>query len=709
MDDRNEATTSAVARARVLGGRLRTQAGGVGERLRRSTEPLTSAPPAADLLPRSGADDKAAAAILHRDDPLGSATPLLPGVAIDPDTVVLASLLMAASIATQALNDDAAERMTAAVRAAHNSMTATLDLADVSPEGTLRLMIAGWDDSQRTTLLIELALTNPFAPYEHDWPELHRHQALAHVAEAIDLSAAAATRVITTFQDATRAHRNISIWRASAYGVAGAAIVGGAGFLAAPVAGAALGSAAGLSGAAAASHGLALLGGLGAAPTMAAGTWLVAQAGAVTGALGAVSGSALFQLGAAQTQSELIKLQVAAKLVLVDLQHNSAAAQLVAERLDERVQALEARLEIELALNSPTSDRIQTLRRNVQALSDAHDYVEDHIGDDDGRVRVDLASLDRHIASMISTLAKGDAWQLLDGDDRAAIEATLQARFRIKANLDRYDSITAVMIGVAAGIVDSLLVATPATSTLTAALRDMAASPNNWLSNHAPVPFDQSIGDGFTPNNHRALTPGHDPLVGLIWGTLDILGATMTRSSIDGGFQIAEVEGGAAASSLLDALGIEIAHLLSDICTPAGLPLPGWAAVVGSETAATAATTMYTRGYDTWHALPMSVPVASVELLTAVWASKRSYATDDPRLDAIRLIAHGVAASADLVQLVMTGGNPLVINYVQWLTLARRIASVAATQASANVTANLIDDLDANRAILNRGWTALLG
>ena len=108
--------------------------------------------------------------------------------------------------------------------------------------------------------------------------------------------------------------------------------------------------------------------------------------------------------------------------------------------------------------------------------------------------------------------------------------------------------------------------------------RTLSNPSDNWLAKVAKVPFDQSIGEGFTPNNHRVLTPGHDPLLGLVYGTADILGSTMTRSTVEGSVQFID-RLGPVDQGLFEALVKEFAHLLSDIATPAGLPLPGWTAL----------------------------------------------------------------------------------------------------------------------------------
>ena len=57
--------------------------------------------------------------------------------------------------------------------------------------------------------------------------------------------------------------------------------------------------------------------------------------------------------------------------------------------------------------------------------------------------------------------------------------------------------------------------------------------------------------------------------------------------------------------------------------------------------------------------------------------------------------------------MLATGGNPLSLNYLMWLTLARRTAKQIRKRSyrSARVT---MDDAMANQQILNHGWANLV-
>ena len=296
---------------------------------------------------------------------------------------------------------------------------------------------------------------------------------------------------------------------------------------------------------------------------------------------------------------------------------------------------------------------------------------------------------------------------------RTLIDDRIRCRFKIGSNLDRFDVIAAIGAGIAGAAVDMMIVGDPSNPLTSRVRSDVAIRSSSWLAQlekYAKVPFDPSIAPGMTPNTHRVLTPGHDPLLGLVLGTFDILNSTMTRSDIKGAVQFIDRPTVPGASGVLSALSTELAHLLSDVVTPAGLPLPGWTAFTMTPATAEPAVQMYAKGYDTWHLAPMSVPIAAMHAVGSVyWSSREADGEliDDDRRDAFTLLALGIASVGDLASMLATGGNPLSLNYLMWLTLARRTAKQIRKQSyrSARVT---MDDAMANQQILNHGWANLV-
>jgi hypothetical protein len=490
----------------------------------------------------------------------------------------------------------------------------------------------------------------------------------------------------------------------------------------------------GLTGAAATSGGLGVLGGMAGAGTgslMSGGMWLVAQVGAATGALAGAGGSLLYEMGAAQAQNEIIKLQVTYKLILVDLQRNDALALEVLGLLDDRVAELEAALDNERDFSEPGSARITDMEATLGSLVGATEWMDEQLDlEDDGGVLVNVRSLDWRIGRLerrvhgnfaVSVMYDSDATQLRDllsPAELARIDDRVDCRFAIRSELDRWDVIAAAAFGITAATLDHFLASNPSGG-ITKWLRDNHAIRGDkppWLKTLeriAGVPYDQSIGDGITPNNHRAKTPGHDPLIGLILGTRDIMHGTMTTGAGVGGELVNFVDNQNfdGLDHLFSALLTQVAHLISDVVTPAGLPLPGWSVLTTiTPGIADTAVDMYTKGYDTWHLAPMAIPVASIHTTSATWWAMRE-ASGEPvnsdRKDALTLLATGIAATGDLASMLAVGGNPLALNYVTWIDLVRRIAKQANRRSyrSALVT---LDDATRNQHLLNHGWTALL-
>jgi hypothetical protein len=139
--------------------------------------------------------------------------------------------------------------------------------------------------------------------------------------------------------------------------------------------------------------------------------------------------------------------------------------------------------------------------------------------------------------------------------------------------------------------VDFLLVGIPAevrylgenpqkTGPLPALLKQWNLPHDNLLARVAGVPFDRVGGEpevaGMFPKNHRLLTPGHDPLIGMIVGVFDILRGGRTAVDPSG---IPQFDSGLAEpeSNPLVAVTRWVLHLISDVATPMGLPAPGWA------------------------------------------------------------------------------------------------------------------------------------
>jgi hypothetical protein len=250
----------------------------------------------------------------------------------------------------------------------------------LSLKGDVRKLIAGeWGQDDAKLFIIDLAFTNPFAPYELKFNQPDFEASLKAVALLVGLKGAVVTRILRTQKEAIKAHHHVDLGKAALWGIGGLAILGFGGWLIAPIIGTAIGTAAGLYGAAATAHGLAILGGgslaLGGAG-MAGGMWLVTGIGAAAGILGGGGSTLLWQLGAASAKVELVKLQVSYKEVTLGNQVKFAKSQKVIESLIRERDETKTRLAEEQDLNDRNSSRIKDLEATLEAIEDTLKWMK---------------------------------------------------------------------------------------------------------------------------------------------------------------------------------------------------------------------------------------------------------------------------------------------------------------------------------------------
>lgn len=207
----------------------------------------------------------------------------------------------------------------------------------------------------------------------------------------------------------------------------------------------------------------------------------------------------------------------------------------------------------------------------------------------------------------------------------------------------------------------------------------------------AKVPYDLSIGDrvdGLRPKVHRLMSPGHDPLLGFVFGVIDIMTATGTY--IDKNGDLVRVATSMSPEGLATAFLKVFLHLLSDVGTSAGIqpPLFTLLQLVKSDSPfvlgpsgqkvswTDVARYMYANGYDLRHFATMGIVPASVEMIVRGWWLCQSYESgEDPepakaKLTSMLILAHTTAASGNLLKTgAIFGMNPLALNWAQFLHL----------------------------------------
>lgn len=336
---------------------------------------------------------------------------------------------------------------------------------------------------------------------------------------------------------------------------------------------------------------------------------------------------------------------------------------------------------------------------------------------------------------------------LIEEVDAAQLQRQYSEFKPIRCRLDRTDLLVAGVAGLVAGAVDMLVVRIPRTlrwhdshqrgSWLTSTLRDLSIPSDNWLAGIARVPFDEIVGHGndipgLGPRTHRVHTFGHDPLFGLLLGTLDIMRGTISGAGRGGVVGVAPTAS-AGIGNPLSALALEVMHLLSDLPTRCGLPLPGWTMAmssnvnVGGRPVHELTREMYLRGYDSWHLLTMATSPAAIELvLRSYWGLRMSHdehyrldneemaalggteaVGDHPRFRAMALAANGIGAAMNVAKILAFGGNPLAANYAQWVAFTRsllRYTSAELLKPGATTDA-LIRQYSLNTRRLEALWT----
>lgn len=285
------------------------------------------------------------------------------------------------------------------------------------------------------------------------------------------------------------------------------------------------------------------------------------------------------------------------------------------------------------------------------------------------------------------------------------------------------DYIVASLAGGVATLIDFLVVKIPKTSTIkiNGKMVEKSGSPlteffrtigvdkdgkaKQWvttLETWFKVPYDKSIDPdikGMCPRTHRLHSLAHDPSpLGFLWGIKDLVQGTFSYVDRNGVLGVQKIVDDAGFLEVLAAPVKWFGHLISDIFTSAGVPIPGWTYLqafqfgsIGDKkrTIADLARYMYVQGYDIRHLVTMSVSQAAIEAIVRIYhflvnegpetkkfyelMSEREYGRikNDIKLHRMLYLATSVAAVGNVGKVVAYGGNPLAINLVTWEELAK--------------------------------------
>lgn len=294
--------------------------------------------------------------------------------------------------------------------------------------------------------------------------------------------------------------------------------------------------------------------------------------------------------------------------------------------------------------------------------------------------------------------------QMLGSGEIASIAKTYKSTYG-EVSWDRSDYLVVTLAGSIATLLDIFLVRIPVDTLFLGKLQK--GSPlTKWIKENsepihkhflsrfeaaAKVPYDDSIGkmvDGLSPKVHRLMSPGHDPILGFIFGVIDIMSGTGTF--IDKHGNIKRVGKEVDPEGLIIAFLKVFLHLLSDLCTSAGIQPPFFTLLQLIKTKSpfvlgpsgekvswtNVARYMYRHGYDLRHFATMGLVPATVEMIIRGWWLCRSFENRDEaelarvKMTSMLLLGHGIAASGSLLKTgAIYGMNPLALNWAEMLAL----------------------------------------
>lgn len=315
------------------------------------------------------------------------------------------------------------------------------------------------------------------------------------------------------------------------------------------------------------------------------------------------------------------------------------------------------------------------------------------------------------------------------------------------------DYIVAALSGGLAAVIDIFLVKIPKDTIivrngerflqeggyLTEILRSIGLDENGkasqWittLENHFKVPYDKSVDPdiiGLNPRSHRLHSLAHDPSVaGLIWGIKDIVSGTF--SCIDkNGCLVVEKVTEAGFEKLFTAPILWLGHLLSDIFTKMGIPIPGWSYLqllqFGSlgekqRTIAEVARYMYLEGYDLRHLVSMTTTNAVIELIVRLYyhlvckkrpddfslTAEKEYVEvkNKIKLHNMLFVAYSVASCGNIAKLCVYQGNPTAFNLPLWLGMIKESVTQVVI---ANRNTKSYEEAIENRHIIDESFKQL--
>lgn len=318
-------------------------------------------------------------------------------------------------------------------------------------------------------------------------------------------------------------------------------------------------------------------------------------------------------------------------------------------------------------------------------------------------------------------------------------------------DLNKVDVMVACLAGLLGVVVDFLVVKIPKDvkyqgkfqqggSSLTGLLRSIGVTQDGktskWieaLEEKFKVNYDLSINSdikGMGPKNHRIFSLAHDPSpVGLLFAMKDLASGTFSYIDKDGFLKVMKVKE-PDFSRLLTAPIEWLGHIISDIFTSMGVPVPGHCLLrllkVGefgpkNRSIKQIAEYMYYNGYDMRHLATMSVVDIVISFVVRVFYALISPANEQQaetisdaaytklksniKLHNLLFTAYSVAACGNVAKVCAYQGNPTAFNYAIWAAFTKEaLTQVVILSRNSKTTEKVIE----GRNVIDENFERLL-
>ena len=391
------------------------------------------------------------------------------------------------------------------------------------------------------------------------------------------------------------------------------------------------------------------------------------------------------------------------------LQQRSDAIEEAHDEIDREIRTIKERLAPLGDVDKSSSDFAERKQAYLDAMSE-HKGLTDV---DRETIYNDAEAAYPEDAKQDDILTAGD-WKIVDNRIAAHVK-----EFNARYALDGWDYAIAGGCGLFAAMLDWLFVKAPAKPT-TAWTKEVNGVFNKGVQqafNRVLTPdLSKELGrlntiggaDSSTvaqllgappgtliPKNHRLRSLSHDPILGFLFGVLDMQRGTCTVIE-NGGLNIYQTTGEPVDGGLFPLLGRLFGHLLSDVNAPSekgyrgmGLPAPFMGVLrmfdslpVGDSDLGKQIGDLYDNGYDFRQFVVTSIPVLIMEVMMRVFYAVKQVKHAgaplgealmdtmpmkmNPRFRMMLAMAYGTVASVNGAKVYITK-DILNLNYAAWI------------------------------------------